>query len=433
MPLIDLESALSMKKTKKKSLLSCLRLNVFKLSKNTNGQNAIKNGNTAVPNEEREAIVGDYRLIKVLGEGSFGKVFLAARKSKSREMLVAIKLLDKVEMARRKQISHTLSERLVMTEYSDHPFILSLRSSFQTHDVLGLVSDFCVGGDLFFHLEKAGRFSEETARFYIAEASDALIHLHKHSVVYRDLKCENILLDAAGHIRLADFGLSRVNVGELQGATTVCGSIAYMPPEMIEKRRLGGRSRPSETYGYMSDWWTLGTLLYDMLVGRVPFYERDTIAMFERIVSNEPVEFPSKVELAPETKQFIKSLLQRKPSKRLCCSLKGGFDNLYNHPFFADIDWERLRKGELAPPIRTGSKLRRRYTGPDNTLVESDSLKNFDPSFTDLDVTTVLQSVVRTPRVNPQKHEEINRRFKGWDQKQFTRRISNEVCAPVAV
>ena len=152
--------------------------------------------------------------------------------------------------------------------------------------------DYMPGGELFFHLQAEQRFPEARTRFYAAEIASALAHLHKHNVVYRDLKPENILIDAEGHLKLVDFGLCKRNVVGPNDASTFVGSAAYVAPELLTFQYGRG-------YGKAVDWWSLGTLVYEMMVGIPPFYERNRQQMFWRILREE-VAFPEDDEEGTE-------------------------------------------------------------------------------------------------------------------------------------
>lgn len=210
--------------------------------------------------------VDDFELLKVLGKGSFGKVFMV-RLIPTGEIF-AMKVLRKSEVVRRRQVEHTMAERRIMSGI-DHPFIVALRYAFQTQDKLYMVTDYCRGGELFFHLKKFKTFSEDMVRFFAAELVSALEHLHSMDIVYRDMKPENVLLDADGHIHITDFGLSKDEVASEKGATTFCGTPEYLAPEMLISRKT------REGYGKAVDWWSLGTLIFEMLTGWPPFYDRN--------------------------------------------------------------------------------------------------------------------------------------------------------------
>ena len=284
--------------------------------------------------------VQDFTLIQKLGSGAYGQVYLVRhRKSDS---LYAMKVLKKDKIKNSNQVEMTLTERWVLAETS-HPFLTSLQFAFQSARKLYLVMDYMVGGDLFKHLQDFGPFSIDEARFYAAEIVSAISFLHSKAVVYRDLKPENVLIDSEGHLNLTDFGLAKRNVTSSSGAATFVGSPVYLAPEVLEMRTQGG----SSGYGKAVDWWSLGTLIYEMLVGAPPFIDENRERMYQKI-QFEPLVFPDEL-LLPSAQGLIELLLTRDPSLRLG-SGPDGSDNVRNSPFFNSIDWVALESRELTPP-----------------------------------------------------------------------------------
>mmetsp|Transcript_9212 Transcript_9212/g.21874 ORF Transcript_9212/g.21874 Transcript_9212/m.21874 type:complete len:548 (+) Transcript_9212:146-1789(+) len=297
--------------------------------------------------------VEDFEMLKVLGKGSFGKVFLV-RLLKTGEIF-AMKVLKKSEVRRRRQVEHTKTERRIMGGV-DNPFIVTLRFAFQTSDRLYMVTDYCRGGELFFHLKKFRTFPENMVQFFAAELVAALSALHELDIVYRDLKPENVLLDETGHVRVTDFGLSKDDVETEHSATTFCGTPEYLAPEML----LNRKSRAG--YGKAVDWWSLGTLVYEMLTGWPPFYDKNLRKMCEKILKAE-LRWPDKVTVSPEAKDLVAQLLVRDPSRRI------DGDGVHAHPFFSGIDWEALNRKEVEAPFVP--------------RVESETdIGNFDTAFT---------------------------------------------------
>ena len=281
----------------------------------------------------------DFELLKVVGKGSFGKVFQVRKKDSGK--IYAMKVLKKEQLVKRKQVAHTQTERKVLEEI-DHPFIVSLRFAFQTQDKLYMVLDYFTGGELFYHLKANGRFSEELARFYAAEITLALECLHSHTIVYRDLKPENVLLDEEGHIRLTDFGLSKDSISGTTLTHTFCGTPEYLAPEVIQ----------GAGYNKSVDWWSLGTLLYEMITGLPPFFNTNVHVMYERIMRAQ-LTFPAYV--SPDAVSLLTGLLTRDPSRRLGGGLRDA-EELKEHPYFRSIDWSKLYHKRLTPPFRPFNK-----------------------------------------------------------------------------
>ncbi|KAG2734071.1 hypothetical protein G9P44_003596 [Scheffersomyces stipitis] len=306
----------------------------------------------------------DFDVLRLLGKGTFGQVFQV--KKKDTERIYAMKVLSKKVIVKKKEIAHTIGERniLVRTSAAASPFIVGLKFSFQTPTDLYLVTDYMSGGELFWHLQKEGRFTEDRAKFYIAELVLALEHLHDNDIVYRDLKPENILLDANGHIALCDFGLSKANLNNDGTTNTFCGTTEYLAPEVL---------LDESGYTKMVDFWSLGVLIFEMCCGWSPFYADNTQQMYKNIAFGK-VRFPKEI-LSPEGRSFVKGLLNRNPKHRL-----GAINDareLRAHAFFNDIDWELLRAKSIPPPFKPH-------------LTSETDTSNFDPEFTS-ESTSVLK------------------------------------------
>jgi serine/threonine protein kinase SCH9 len=175
----------------------------------------------------------DFEILRLIGRGTFGQVYQVRKRDTGR--IYAMKVLSKKVIVQKKEVAHTIGERniLVRTAKTSSPFIVSLKFSFQTPTDLYLVTDYMSGGELFWHLQREGKFSEQRAKFYIAELVLALENLHSKGIVYRDLKPENILLDVNGHVALCDFGLSKANLRESDTTNTFCGTTEYLAPEVL--------------------------------------------------------------------------------------------------------------------------------------------------------------------------------------------------------
>ncbi|KAI9220893.1 kinase-like domain-containing protein [Blastocladiella britannica] len=301
--------------------------------------------------------IDDFDLLKVIGKGSFGKVMQVRKKDTGR--VYALKILKKSHIVAREEVTHTLSERNVLTKLR-HPFIVNMKFAFQTPQKLYLVLPFINGGELFKHLSQEGRFEEERARFYAAELTSALECLHSYEIIYRDLKPENILLDYAGHIALCDFGLCKLNMGAGARTNTFCGTPEYLACEVL----LGNG------YTKSVDWWTLGILIFEMLTGLPPFYDENLNEMYRKILY-APLQFPP--FLSPAAQSLLVGLVDRDPERRIGGNptgrMPGGAAEIKAHPFFATIDWKALNEKRLVPPFKP-------------SVANAYDTSNFDEEFT---------------------------------------------------
>ena len=252
----------------------------------------------------------DFDILRLIGRGTFGQVYQVRKKDTGR--IYAMKVLSKKVIVQKKEVAHTIGERniLVRTAKTSSPFIVSLKFSFQTPTDLYLVTDYMSGGELFWHLQREGKFSESRAKFYIAELVLALENLHNEGIVYRDLKPENILLDVNGHVALCDFGLSKANLRESDTTNTFCGTTEYLAPEVLLDEqgilRLLRINADCAGYTKLVDFWSLGVLVFEMCCGWSPFYADDTQQMYKNIAFGK-VRFP-KDTLSAEGKSFVKGV-----------------------------------------------------------------------------------------------------------------------------
>ncbi|XP_046400105.1 ribosomal protein S6 kinase alpha-5 isoform X2 [Ischnura elegans] len=295
-----------------------------------------------------------FELLKVLGTGAYGKVFLVRKKGAKGKggdcvdagRLYAMKVLKKASIVQKKKTTeHTRTERQVLEAVRQSPFLVTLHYAFQTEAKLHLILDYVSGGELFTHLYQREHFSEEEVKIYIGEIILALEHLHKLGIIYRDIKLENILLDSDGHIVLTDFGLSKEFLPHEkdQRAYSFCGTIEYMAPEVVKGGVTG--------HDIAVDWWSVGVLTYELLTGASPFTvegEKNTQQeISRRILKTNP---PIPEDISPEVADFIKKLLIKEPRKRLGGG-KGDAEELKQHPFFKGMDWKKLARKELPAPF----------------------------------------------------------------------------------
>ena len=277
----------------------------------------------------------DFQPIKLLGRGSFGEVILV--RLKSTKKVYAMKILDKKILKMKKQQNHTKTERDLMVKINS-PFIVNIKSAFQDDTNLYLVSEFMQGGDMFFHMHDGQIviFSHDKTRFYILELVLALESLHKNNMVYRDLKPENILLDSKGHVKLTDFGLSKILEDEDDKAFTLCGTPQYLAPEVLLKKG----------YDKMVDWWSLGCVMYEMVMGRLPFAIKR--GMINLKIYEKKIDFPRKI--SNEARDLIEKFLVVNPTERLGYG-PNGTDDIKNHPFFNGVDWDLAIQKKYKPPF----------------------------------------------------------------------------------
>jgi len=317
-----------------------------------------------------------YDVEHVVGEGGFSKVLLVRAKSGHLGSGVyAAKIIPKAHLksAGASFIQATMLERNILGEF-DHPFLLKLYHSFQERDRLVLVVDYCPGGSLHTHVnislrEEGAGFDEARASFYVAEIGLGIAHLHSHGIVHRDLKLENVLMHATGHVAVSDFGASkrlkprdmracragaqpipenppnatRISEGlapvqteppaPLQTSTrSIVGTPAYMAPEMLL----------AQAYDFAVDWWALGVLLFTMLKGRLPFDAAEEDKMLWRIVKSKPRYDPA---WSQPTLDVLRALLQKRPATRLSTLRALGDAALYER-----MDWVKLEACQLPPP-----------------------------------------------------------------------------------
>ncbi|XP_061825161.1 ribosomal protein S6 kinase alpha-5 [Nerophis lumbriciformis] len=312
--------------------------------------------------------IENFELLKVLGTGAYGKVFLVRKVSgHDAGKLYAMKVLKKATIVQKaKTAEHTRSERQVLEHIRQSPFLVTLHYAFQTDTKLHLILDYVNGGELFTHLVQRVRFKEQEVALYSGEIVLALEHLNKLGIVYRDLKLENILLDSNGHIVLTDFGLSKeFDQKQVERAFSVCGTIEYMAPEIVE-----GESGHDKAV----DWWSLGVLMYELLTGGSPFTvdgdENSPTDIARRILKKDP-PFPK--DMSPLAKDIIQRLLTKDPKKRLG-SGPNGVENVKKHPFYQKINWEDLAAKTVPAPFKP-------------VIRDELDVSNFAEEFTEMDPT----------------------------------------------
>ncbi|KAJ1929206.1 cAMP-dependent protein kinase catalytic subunit [Tieghemiomyces parasiticus] len=285
---------------------------------------------TPIPSAPRTTL-GDYELQVTLGTGTFGRVYLC-RKHHTSEYF-AMKVLRKIDVVKLKQVEHINSEREILNQVR-FPFIVHLHDTFQDQVSLYMLQEYVMGGELFTHLRKAGRFPNDVTRFYAAEILLAIEYLHTKDIIYRDLKPENLLLDRRGHIKITDFGFAKKVADR---TWTLCGTPEYLAPEIIQ----------SKGHGKAVDWWALGILIYEMLAGYPPFFDDNPFGIYEKILAGR-ITFPSHFDAS--AKDLIRQLLTADRTKRLG-NLRNGALDIKQHPWFQAVDWEALMARTTDAPI----------------------------------------------------------------------------------
>jgi serine/threonine-protein kinase Psk1 len=287
----------------------------------------------------RKMTAEDFQPIMCLGKGAFGIVHMVKHKATGK--LYAQKMFRKAFLTVRKTlVEQTKTERAVLESINRHPFVVKLYYAFQDREKLYLILEYAQGGELFTYLANERMFPEPTAAFYMAELVLALEHLHHNlGVVYRDLKPENCLLDSEGHLLLTDFGLSKVPVDGNDRCTSILGTIEYMAPEVI----LG------HVYDRAVDWWSFGIMGYDFLTGSPPWVGNSHAKIQEKVLKAK-LTFPYFVGL--DAKDLLTRLLRKEPNKRLGANMPKDMQTIKKHRFFRQIDWKKLERREVEPPIK---------------------------------------------------------------------------------
>lgn len=296
-------------------------------------QRMIEETKTIFPPNQRKVTVDDFELLQTLGKGAHGKVVLCQKKGE-RGVLYAMKILKKRKIIELKQLENAKAENWIL-QNANHNSLVSTKWVFQNEQKIYFVMEFMKGGDLFQHLKRNGRFAEQQVKFMAACIVLGIGHLHKNDYIYRDLKPENVLLTENGYAKLADFGLAKY-LKKSDTTSSFCGTKEYLSPEVIQMK---GYNRPT-------DWWALGTLVYELLYGVPPFYDSNYQKMYNNIVAS-PLKFKS-TPVSDEAKSFMSALLQKDPTQRLGSQTDSL--EIMSHPWFTDICWFDLINRKVEPP-----------------------------------------------------------------------------------
>lgn len=321
--------------------------------------------------------------LAVLGEGAFGSVKLVRVRGTSE--VYALKQMSKARIVKTNQKRNVLNEKAIMMRLK-HPFILRLIKTFKDRDCLYLLMEFLQGGDFFGLLSRQphGNLRRRQANYYAGIVTTVLEHVHSRSIVYRDLKPENLVLDRSGVMKVVDFGFAKY-LPPGQRTTTLCGTPEYLAPELVQ----------GTGHGQGVDYWALGILIYEMLVSYSPFADHENneqLKIYKNILRKNP-KFPSRgTHIDKDSRDLIERLLNKNPSKRLG-SLRGGARDIMNHPWFSTFSFDKLMKGQMKPPFKPDVK------------------GNTDVSMFAMDDDEEDEDRVRHDRIEPYKDDGT-----GWDE-----------------
>uniref|UniRef100_A0A671W6W1 non-specific serine/threonine protein kinase n=1 Tax=Sparus aurata TaxID=8175 RepID=A0A671W6W1_SPAAU len=311
-------------------------------------------GLTRDPLEDQNCPSEDFENIKLISNGAYGAVFLVRHKETRQRF--AMKKINKQNLILRNQIQQAFVERDILT-FAENPFVVSMFCSFETRRHLCMVMEYVEGGDCATLLKNIGALPVDMARMYFAETVLALEYLHNYGIVHRDLKPDNLLITSMGHIKLTDFGLSKIGLmslttnlyeGHIEKDTRefldkqVCGTPEYIAPEVILR----------QGYGKPVDWWAMGVILYEFLVGCAPFFGDTPEELFGQVISDEII-WPEEEEALPQDAQdLITKLLRQNPLERLGT---GSAFEVKQHSFFTELDWNSLlrQKAEFIPQLES--------------------------------------------------------------------------------
>ncbi|RIB01544.1 kinase-like domain-containing protein [Gigaspora rosea] len=291
---------------------------------------------------DAEVELSHFHLLRSVGKGAFGKVRVVQHKRT--KIIYALKYINKAKCIKMRAVENIIQERRLLEEI-EYPLVCNLRYAFQDDENLFMVLDLMLGGDLRFHLERQAFMKEDVVKFYVAEVSLGLNYLHSKKIVHRDLKPDNVLLDEKGHAHLTDFNIA-VHFNERKPLTSVAGSMAYMAPEVLTKQ------------GYLNsvDWWSLGVIMYELLFSKRPFRGKTNVQLTHAIL-HDPLQFPDNVYelVSRECIDCLKRFCERDVNKRLGCG-PNGLEDIKRHPWFKDIEWDKLDTKQAKAPFIPDSK-----------------------------------------------------------------------------
>mmetsp|Transcript_106304 Transcript_106304/g.167853 ORF Transcript_106304/g.167853 Transcript_106304/m.167853 type:complete len:320 (-) Transcript_106304:273-1232(-) len=286
----------------------------------------------------KQVNLADFQMVRTLGVGSFGRVKFAKYKQDGKNY--AVKFMKKHEIIKLKQVDHINNEKRLMAQI-DYPFVVNMMGYTKDDRFVYIVMECIGGGELFTHLRRARKFSDEQSKFYAAHVAGAFAHCHAKNIIHRDLKPENILMCQNGYSKLTDFGFAKI-IEPGTRTYTLCGTPEYIAPEVLLNK---GHGKPV-------DWWTLGILIYEMIVGQPPFCDEDPMGIYQKILSGKIV-FPKLFD--KNAKGLVKKLLTADLGKRFG-NLKNGVEDIKTHKWFKDVSWTDLLEKKLPVTFKPAVK-----------------------------------------------------------------------------
>jgi len=286
----------------------------------------------------KQVKIEDFEMTRTLGCGSFGRVKYA--KYKQDQKMYAVKFMKKHEIIKLKQVDHINNEKRLMAQI-DYPFIVNMMGYAKDEHYVFIIMECITGGELFTHLRRLRKFSDEQSKFYGALTAAAFAHIHSKNIIHRDLKPENLLICPDGYSKLTDFGFAKI-IEPGTRTYTLCGTPEYIAPEVLLNK---GHGKPV-------DWWTLGILIYEMICGQPPFCDEDPMGIYQKILAGK-VYFPKYFD--KNAKALVKKLLTADLSKRYG-NLKDGSSDILKHKWFSTLDFDKLEKLSVPAPYKPSMK-----------------------------------------------------------------------------
>jgi len=310
----------------------------------------------------KQVNLGDFEYYRTLGVGSFGRVKHAKYKQDGK--LYAVKFMKKQEIIKLKQVDHINNEKNLMAQI-DYPFVVNMMGYAKDERFVYIVMECIGGGELFVHLRRARKFTDEQSKFYGLQTAAAFAHIHSKNIIHRDLKPENILVAQNGYSKLTDFGFAKI-VEPGARTYTLCGTPEYIAPEVLLNK---GHGKPV-------DWWTLGILIYEMIVGQPPFCDEDPMGIYQKILAGK-VYFPKYFD--KNAKALVKKLITADLSKRFG-NLKDGSKDIMDHKWFATYELSKLEKYEYPAPFKPAMKDENDSSNFEDCPDSNDQPPKVDPS-----------------------------------------------------